>query len=105
MIGDLEELAKGEDILPKNTKRVKYFCGMLKKLKLINVYEDILDFFGEGDDDTDGAYDALEKLRVTWRRQEIKRIAGNLEQIQYRLQGVEAVDIVTNGRRLEQVSN
>ena len=101
MLSDLEDLV--DEVLDKNTKRVKYFCGMTKKLKLIEVYDDILDFYGE-DDEEDEAYEALEKLRVHWRNQEISRIKANLEQTQYRLQGPEAVAIITNGRRMEQVS-
>ncbi|PSS38103.1 hypothetical protein PHLCEN_2v83 [Hermanssonia centrifuga] len=99
MGSELEKLA--DDVLPQNEKRVKYFCAMTKKLKLLSVYDNILDFYGESEDD-DGAYDSLEELRVAWRNLEIKRIKANLETTKYRLKGIEAVAIVTDGRRIEQ---
>lgn len=102
MVNDLESIV--EEVLPQNTKRVKYFCGMTKKLSLISVYPDILGFFGE-DADNDEAYAMLEKLRVIWRNQEMKRIRDNLELTKYRITSPEAVTAVTNGRRLEQVSS
>ena len=101
MVSELESVV--EEVLPQNTKRVKYFCGMTKKLSLISVYPDVLGFFGE-DADNDEAYTMLEKLRVIWRNQEMKRIRDNLELTKYRLMSPEAVTAVTNGRRLEQVS-
>ena len=100
MTSDLESLV--DEVLPQNQKRVKFFCGMTKKLKLIAVYDDVLGFFGE-DTDNNNAYETLEKLRISWRNMEMKRIKGNLEQTKYRLTGLEAVATVTNGRRLEQV--
>ncbi len=102
MGSELEKLA--DDVLPQNEKRVKYFCAMTKKLKLLSVYDNILDFYGESEDD-DGAYDSLEELRVAWRNLEIKRIKANLETTKYRLKGIEAVAVVTDGRRIEQVSH
>ena len=100
MISELEDLP--EEVRPENKRRVKYFCGMLKKLKLISIYSNLLGFFVE-DNEEDEVYESLDRLRITWRNQEIKRIKENLEQTQYRLRGVEAVGIVTNGRRMEQV--
>ncbi len=101
MVSSLESLA--EDVLSQNQKRVKYFCGITKKLNLISVYDNILAFYGESDEN-DGTYEALEKLRVAWRNLELKRIKANLEKTRYRLKGVEAVAIITDGRRVEQVS-
>ena len=75
---------------------------MIKKLKLISVYGNLLGFYGE-DGNNHKVYEALERLRVVWRNQEIQRIEKNLELVQYRLRGVEAVGIVTHGRRMEQV--
>ena len=102
MISHLEDLA--DEVLPQNTKRVKYFCGMLKRLKLIDIYEDVLDSYGE-DTSEDGPYAALDRLRIPWRHRELAYIKANLERTQYRLQGIEAVAVVTNGCRLEQVGN
>lgn len=99
MVSDLVGLV--HHVLPQNTKRVKYFCGMTKKLKLIEVYDNLLSFW---DDDDDDAYEPLEKLQVSWRNQQIKDIRANLELVQYRLQGVDAVNTVIDGHRLEQVS-
>ncbi|PSS37523.1 hypothetical protein PHLCEN_2v637 [Hermanssonia centrifuga] len=99
MVSSLESLA--EDVLSQNQKRVKYFCGITKKLNLISVYDNILAFYGESDEN-DGTYEALEKLRVAWRNLELKRIKANLEKTRYRLKGVEAVAIITDGRRVEQ---
>lgn len=104
MLDDLDSLVDiVADARPENTRRVKYFCGMRKKLRLITVYADTLNFYGE-DGDVDGAYAMLEKLRVSWRNQEMKRVKDNLELTRYSLPSTEAVAAVTNGRRLEQVS-
>ena len=100
MVADLKDLV--DEVLPRNTKRVKYFAAMTKKLKLIEVYEDALELYGD-EDEAEDAYEALDRLRVAWRNQEIKQIKANLEQIQYRFKGAETITAVSNGRRLEQV--
>ena len=103
MISDLKGLVdKVEKARPQNLKRVKYFVGMTKILSLFAVHTNELEYM-EGNAADDGAYKALDKLRVSWRNQEMKRIKGNLEAVRYRLQGIEAVDAVLDDRRLEQV--
>lgn len=103
MTSDLKDLVdEVEKAQPQNTKRVKYLVGMTKRLELLAIYVDQIEYIEEGVAD-DGAYTALEELRVQWRNQEIKRIKANLETVHYRLQGVEAVSAVINGCRLEQV--
>ena len=97
-----ELLRAVSSVRPENRKRVQYFAAISKKLKLIDIYEDLLQYFGESEDDE--YYEALEDLRQEWRKLEIKDIRSRLEQLQYRLQDIEYVNLVLGSRRLEHVS-
>ena len=80
MINDFDdlvnEIATSE---PQNVKRVKYFVAMTKKLRLICVYVDMIGFMDSGSEDEE-AYASLEKLRIMWRNEQIKKMKENLEQ-------------------------
>lgn len=101
MLSDLQDMAS--EVLPVNEKRVKYFCAIKKQLDLIDMYGDMLGYFGESESDG-GPYESLEQLRVIWRNQELRHIRANLEKTQYRLRGIESVAVVLDGRRIEHVS-
>ena len=103
MIGDLKELVNEiETEQPLNVKRAKFFVAMTKKLRLIRVYIDMIGWLEAGTEDEE-AYANLEKLRVAWRNEQIKKMKENVEHVHYNFQGVETVVAVIGGRRLEQV--
>ena len=103
MLDELTDLVhQVEKSQPQNLKRLKFFVAMTKRLNLLEIYADEIEYIEEGAAD-DGAYATLDELRKTWRNQEMKRIKANLEKVHYQLQGVEAVSAVINGCRLEQV--
>ena len=100
MVSDLEDMP--DKVLPINHKRAKYFAAIKKPIGLIDMYGDLLGYFGESEYDNE-AYEALERLRVIWRNLELQQIRANLEKVQYRLQGKESVGLILDGRRLEHV--
>ncbi|KAJ3559202.1 hypothetical protein NM688_g482 [Phlebia brevispora] len=82
MLFDLE--ATANYVLPYNARRVQYFCSVIPKLKLIGVYDDMLDISSERRD------------------QEYQYIKVNLQRVRYTLTGDESVPIIVNGQRIEQ---
>ncbi|KAI0338806.1 hypothetical protein BDW22DRAFT_677359 [Trametopsis cervina] len=85
-------------VQPANVKRVRYFTAIHRQPGLVEVYSDVLGYFGEAESGN-AAYGALERLRVVWRNLELQRVHKNLEKTQYRLKGIESVAVVTDGRR------
>lgn len=101
MLDDLEHLSG--QVKSENMKRVKYFCGVIKRLRLIRVYGSIDAYVAADTGDSEKAYEALEKLRKQWRTQQMERVKKNLDDTQYTISDPEVVGLVVGQGRIEQV--
>lgn len=102
MLDDLPRLA--EKVKEENKNRVAFFCGIIKRLRLITLQGNIEAYSAAETNDAENAYDALEKLQVAWRRNQIKFITQKLEEKNYMIGSAEEMSSVLYGKRIEQVS-
>ncbi|GJE90642.1 hypothetical protein PsYK624_067860 [Phanerochaete sordida] len=99
--GLIEELESApDDVRQENVKRVKYFASIAKPLKCIKVHKKMMAYLNDDEDDID-EYEALQRLRKTWRTTEMARIKANVAKLGYELPRPDYLTVVLGGRRLE----
>lgn len=86
----------------ENKRRVRYFQGIVQRLRLITVNTDVIDYLGDSGG-VGSSHDAFEEVRKSWSSTEIKKMEENLDLIDYTLPGAEAIILVLGNRRLEHV--
>ncbi|KIJ51437.1 hypothetical protein M422DRAFT_244605 [Sphaerobolus stellatus SS14] len=85
-------------VLNVNRKHVRYFVnGITTRLNLIDIFEDLSDFYGGSMTDT-----KIEKLHVQWREIQEAPIIKNLENSRYQLPGEDHVSLILGTSIIEQ---